>query len=588
MSENATRRHPEDLPSSIRSYLVGLTRGSRITLGTALVLSVTAAGLSVVQPRVLQKTVNDGIQGGLQADTIELLAALVVGTTVIGAVQAYLSGQGAEAVAHRLRTRLGRRYVSMTIGELDASNTADLLSRANADSTMVKQFLSAGILPVAGSVLMLAGATVFMIMSDPMLFAVTAAAFILGLSLVVAVTNRATSMSAEVQEALGNFSVSTERMLSALRTIKATNAEPLELDHLRRSSHNLYRKGLRITVLSACVQPALNVCIQGSIAAVIVVGTARLASGATTLGTLLAYITYMFMMIAPISSLGQAFTQMQIGLGALKRCYEVDFFESEDDVRTDQQTVIGTATGDELLRFDNVSFSYEPGTPVLTDVNFVLHRGETATIVGRSGSGKSTLLELVERFYHPDAGHISLGGIPIDQLDLNSYRRRLALVGQDSIVLTGTLRENLELGCHRHPDSTLYEALEHVGLTDLLGKKDFGLDTDLGQAGIALSGGQRQRIAWARVLLSDADIILMDEPDSNLDPVTRSSLTHLLESFAATRTVLIVSHNLEHLNSSNRVLVMDHGSILADGCRQELLATTSEYQDLLAPTPAAA
>lgn len=311
----------------MRSYLVGLTRGSRITLGTALVLSVTAAGLSVVQPRVLQKTVNDGIQGGLQADTIELLAALVVGTTVIGAVQAYLTGRGAEAVAHRLRTRLGRRYVSMTISELDAGNTADLLSRANADSTMVKQFLSAGILPVAGSVLMLAGTTVFMIMSDPILFAVTAAAFVLGLSLVIAVTNRANSMSAEVQEALGDFSVSTERMLSALRTIKATNAEPLELDHLRLSSHNLYRKGLRITVLSACVQPALNVCIQGSIAAVIVVGTARLASGATTLGTLLAYITYMFMMIAPISSLGQAFTQMQIGLGALKRCYEVDFFE---------------------------------------------------------------------------------------------------------------------------------------------------------------------------------------------------------------------------------------------------------------------
>ena len=588
MSENAARRHPEDLPSSMRSYLVGLTRGSRITLGTALVLSVTAAGLSVVQPRVLQKTVNDGIQGGLQADTIELLAALVVGTTVIGAVQAYLTGRGAEAVAHRLRTRLGRRYVSMTISELDAANTADLLSRANADSTMVKQFLSAGILPVAGSVLMLAGTTVFMIMSDPILFAVTAAAFVLGLSLVIAVTNRANSMSAEVQEALGDFSVSTERMLSALRTIKATNAEPLELDHLRLSSHNLYRKGLRITVLSACVQPALNVCIQGSIAAVIVVGTARLASGATTLGTLLAYITYMFMMIAPISSLGQAFTQMQIGLGALKRCYEVDFFESEDDVRADHQTAIGTASGDELLRFDSVSFSYEPGTPVLTDVNFVLRRGETATIVGRSGSGKSTLLELIERFYHPDAGHISLGGVPIDQLDLNSYRRRLALVGQDSIVLTGTLRENLELGCHRHPDSTLYEALEHVGLTDLLGKKDFGLDTDLGQAGITLSGGQRQRIAWVRVLLSDADIILMDEPDSNLDPVTRSSLTHLLESFAATRTVLIVSHNLEHLNSSDRVLVMDHGSILADGCRQELLATTSEYQDLLAPTQAAA
>lgn len=588
MSENAARHPEENLPSTMYGYLFGLTGGSRIVLATALILSVITAGLSVVQPRVLQKTVNDGIRGGLHASTVELLASLVVGTTIIGAVQAYLSGRGAEAVAHRLRTRLGHRYVTMTIGELDAGNTADLLSRANADSTMVKQFLSAGILPVAGSVLMLTGTMVFMIMSDPMLFAVTAAAFLLGLSLVVAVTNRANSMSAEVQEALGDFSVSTERMLSALRTIKATNAEPLELEHLRLSSHNLYCKGLRITVLSACVQPALNVCIQGSIAAVIVVGTARLASGAISLGALLAYITYMFMMIAPISSLGQAFTQMQIGLGALKRCYEVDFFESEEDVRAGHQLFIEAGTGDELLRFDNVSFSYEPGTPVLDDVNFVLHRGETATIVGRSGSGKSTLLELIERFYRPDSGTISLGGVPIDQLDLNSYRKRLALVGQDSIVLTGTLRENLELGCNHRPDSNLYEALEHVGLTDLLGKKDFSLDTDLGQAGITLSGGQRQRIAWARVLLSDADIILMDEPDSNLDPVTRSSLTRLLERFAATRTVLVVSHNLERLDSSDRVLVMDHGSILADGRRQEILARAPKYQDLLAPASTAA
>ncbi|WP_394276591.1 ABC transporter ATP-binding protein [Luteococcus sp.] len=574
-----------DAPPTLLQYVAQLTKGHRGVLAAAVALSVISAVVTIFQPRLLQKAVNDGIQGQLATRTVEQLAALVATATVIAAVQSYLAGRGSEAVAHELRSRISERYVEMTVEERDRSNSADLLSRATVDSLMVKQFLAAGVLPVFGSLIMIVGMAAFMVTADLLLFAVTAASFVIGLVLVLTVTGRANRMSTEVQESLGSFSVSVDRVLAALRIVKATNAQSSELRHLIDSSRGVYRTSMRITRLSAWIQPALNVCVQAAIAAVIIVGTQRLAQGALTLGGFLAYLMYMFMIIVPIGALGGALTQTQVGLGALRRCHEIEFVETEADAQVTARPV--PTEGSPLLEFDAVTFGYEESVPTLQYVSFSLQVGERLTVLGRSGAGKSTLLELVERFYTPSSGQIRFKGVPIEELEMFDYRRRLALVPQEASILSGTLRDNLLVGGANRDDDTLTRVLHKVGLTDLLGKSHFGLDADLGQAGVSLSGGQRQRIAWAQVLLSDAELVLMDEPDANLDPATRRSLAAILDEFSKDRALVVVSHGVERLNPEDRVLILNQGQVAGDGLLEELSDCNTSFQELLAAPQAA-
>lgn len=563
-------------PTSQLSYLWTLTRGHRTVLSTSVALSLVAAVLTVLQPQAMQRVINLATDGGSFREPLVLLVLLVVGATLVTALQSYTSLRGAESVAHELRSRISARYIGMTVAEADSRRSADLVSRAANDTSVVKQLVAAGLLPLLGSLVMLVGIAVVMVLIDPWLFALSIGAFLVGFVIVAVVAGLANRASLLIQTRTGEFSVAVERTLAALRTVKANNGQEQEQANIVRRSAELRDSGFSLARLSSFVQPTLNLCVQGALLAVILVGAYRLTTGAIDLGALLAYIMYMFMLIVPVASLGQAYATMQVGFGAIKRCQEMDTVDAE---RTG-----GAWPAQErprpLVELRDVSFAYDPATPVLTGVDLTVHRGDRLTVVGRSGSGKSTVLELIQGFYEPDQGEVRARGLPLQEIDLRRHRSSIALVQQEASVMTGTLRDNLQLARPGVSDEEMLDALHRVGLSAVVQRAPEGLDIDLGQSGVVLSSGQRQRIAWARVLLSDAELVLMDEPDSNLDTATRALVHELLDQVAEERTVVVVSHRLESVHPQDRIVVMAEGRVVAEGTHAELLATSAHYREL--------
>lgn len=573
---------PESTPIQ---YLWELTRGARGGLLAAIVLSLGTSIITIFQPRILQNVVNEASAGAVRVDSLTTLAVLVVGASLVTSLGSYFGGISAERISRTLRERISGRLLSMTIREADKTNSADLLARSTSDSMVVRGMIMGGLLPTLGSVVMLVGIAYFMILMDAFLFGVTVGVVCLGFTLVMLVGKTVKRSSRELQEATGAFSVAMERMLASLRTIKAFNAQRMEYANVGKESTTLWRAGITLVRLQSFIQPALNLCLQGAFVAVILTGSLRLSQGTLTIGGLMAYLMYLFLLVNPIASLGGSYTQIQIGLGALGRLRELDGLDSEDYAAGHPVTLAPYRFAEPpLLEFRDVWFAYEPGTPTLRDVSLTIRRGEHVCVVGRSGSGKSTLIELIERFYEPDHGRILLDGQDIRFLDLGSYRARFALVGQGGDVLTGTLRDNLTLGDARHSEERLWEVLDMVGLRELVGRGEFTLDTDLGQHGITLSGGQRQRIAWARALLSDADILLLDEPTANLDPVTERAVRRLVQGLGG-KTVITVTHQLDSVTEADSVIVIEDGRLVAQGSHEQLISSSPTYRALATPGP---
>ena len=570
------------------SRFAEMTRGCRIVLSIGLVLSVVASLLSVVQPRVLQNLVN-GIDAGrstLRAAT--LLTLLALGTAAVQGLQGYLVQRGAESIARGMRDRLVSRYLSRTVAAHDRANSADLLSRASVDVNVVKNMVSAGLIPIVGAIVMLVGISGFMILLDPILFLTILVAFLIGLAIVVSKGRSVRKMSLDLQTSLGSFAASVERLLAGIRTVKASGAEDSEREKVGVQSVHVWTEGVRLARLVSLIQPLVNLCLQGALLVVVILGAMRLSSGRMDVGELLAFLVYLFMLITPISTLSQSYAQLQMGFGALDRIMEVDGLDEEDfglDASTGRRRGVS-------IEFSGVDFGYLEGEPVLRDCSFAIRPGEKVAIVGRSGSGKSTIVELIERFYEADRGEIFVGGRNVSSMPVSELRSHIALVSQETETLTGTVRDNLAPGTHAVSDDRMRTVLRQVGLCGPDGRLDLDLDTDLGQGGISLSGGQRQRLAWARLLLGDADILLLDEATSHLDPQTEAAIFALLNAHARGRhargrhargrTVVMVTHSETAAAIADRVLLISGGGVRKEGTHRQLLRESVEYRQLRA------
>ncbi|MFC2457965.1 ABC transporter ATP-binding protein [Peptidiphaga sp.] len=565
-----------------------MTKGCRIVLSIGLVLSVVASLLSVVQPRVLQNLVNGIAAGRSTLRAATLLTLLALGTAAVQGLQGYLVQRGAESIARGMRDRLVSRYLSRTVAAHDRANSADLLSRASVDVNVVKNMVSAGLIPIVGAIVMLVGISGFMILLDPILFLTILVAFLIGLAIVVSKGRSVRKMSLDLQTSLGSFAASVERLLAGIRTVKASGAEDSEREKVGVQSVHVWTEGVRLARLVSLIQPLVNLCLQGALLVVVILGAMRLSSGRMDVGELLAFLVYLFMLITPISTLSQSYAQLQMGFGALDRIMEVDGLDEEDfglDASTGRRRGVS-------IEFSGVDFGYLEGEPVLRDCSFAIRPGEKVAIVGRSGSGKSTIVELIERFYEADRGEIFVGGRNVSSMPVSELRSHIALVSQETETLTGTVRDNLAPGTHAVSDDRMRTVLRQVGLCGPDGRLDLDLDTDLGQGGISLSGGQRQRLAWARLLLGDADILLLDEATSHLDPQTEAAIFALLNAHARGRhargrhargrTVVMVTHSETAAAIADRVLLISGGGVRKEGTHRQLLRESVEYRQLRA------
>lgn len=585
-------------------------------LGVVIALSALGALTGLAQPLLVAEVISR-VEAGLELEwLVWTLVGLVVASAILSGYRHYLLQKTGEGVVLSSRKQLVRRMLLLPIREFDERRTGDLVSRVGSDTTLLRAVLTQGLVEAIGGALTFVGAIIAMLILDPLLLGLTIVVVAVAVTTVVTLSRRIRVASRKAQERVGDLTASVERAISAIRTVRAANATGREINTIDKDAEGAWLMGLQVARISALVVPISGIALQVAFLVVLGVGGYRVASGAITVASLVAFILFLFMMIMPLGQAFGAINSVNQALGALGRIQEIIDLpgESAHDAPTTQGVPTLADPTQPALSFHGVSFSYPerahrseaekvvaeeigenavaalsgpspveggpPRSPVLSDVTFEVPLGARVALVGPSGAGKSTVFALLERFYDPTAGAISLGGLDIRSIDREALRSQLGYVEQDAPVLAGTIRQNLLLAASDSTDADCIDVLRRVNLESVLDRDPAGLDAPVGEAGVMLSGGERQRLAIGRALLAAPPILLLDESTSSLDGANEQLMREAIDKVSEGRTLVVIAHRLSTVVDSDHIVVLDHGRVIGEGTHSELVKSTPLYRDL--------
>ncbi|WP_111718622.1 ABC transporter ATP-binding protein [Homoserinimonas sp. OAct 916] len=620
MTETPTRRRlgrgprtPDTGPRATFKQLMPYLLEHKKVLSVVIVLSILGAAASLAQPLLVSQVITVVGEGDPLGGLVWVLVALVIIAALISGFQHYLLQRTGEGVVLSSRRRLVGRILRLPISEFDARRTGDLVSRVGSDTTLLRAVLTQGLVDAIGGALTFVGAIIAMLVIDPVLFALTALVIAISIVVVVTLSSRIRVASRKTQEKVGDLTAAVERAISAVRTVRASNATDREIASVDVEAKGAWQKGIEVAKISALVVPVAGIAMQVSFLVVLGVGGFRVASGSITVASLVAFILFLFLMIMPLGTAFGAVTSVNAALGALGRIEEIIALPAEGDGDREIMPLamtVGPANASVLpdapaIRFADVHFHY-PDAPapvapdlrapnaeadaaavpaahergVLHGVSFEAPRGKRTALVGPSGAGKSTILALIERFYDPSAGTVELGGLDIRSLDREALRAQIGYVEQDAPVLAGSLRDNLLLSAPNASDEACIKVLHEVNLTEVLERNPLGLGAPVGEEGIMLSGGERQRLAIARALLAAPPILLLDESTASLDGLNEQRLRLAIDAVAENRTLIVIAHRLSTVVDSDQIVVLEHGRVVGVGTHSELVVSTPLYREL--------
>lgn len=610
-------------PRASLKQLLPYLLSQRGPLALALLLGLIGAGTSLAQPVLLGQVIERVQLAQPLTALIVLLSVLVVADALLSGFQHYVLQRMGEGVVLHSRRSLISRILHLPISEFDRRRTGDLVSRVGSDTTLLRAVLTQGFVEAISGMLVFIGALIGMLVIDGVLFGITFSVVILALVLVVAMSSRIRPAVTRSQQKVGDLAAQVERSISSIRTIRAAGATEREQRATEQEAEEAYVLGLKVARISALIVPVSFLALQLSFLVVLGLGGYRVATGAIDIAQLVMFIVFLFLMVTPLGLAFGAIAAVGQALGALGRIQEITTSPTEtahDAELSPTGTIVplarATVEGAPAIRFDRVSFTYRSAaperidarelvtggrrrwrdleaapaeiveTPVLHDVSFEVARGSRVALVGPSGAGKSTTLGLIERFYDPDSGTVSLHGADLRTLDRAELRAQLGYVEQDAPVLAGTVRDNLLLGSPDASDAECERVLRAVNLGDLVDRAAAqaglrtGLDAQVGERGIMLSGGEKQRLAIARTLLTAPSILLLDESTASLDGVNERLMREALDSVATGRTLVVIAHRLSTVVDSDRIIVLDQGRVVGEGTHEELVETVPLYREL--------
>jgi ATP-binding cassette subfamily B protein/subfamily B ATP-binding cassette protein MsbA len=514
------------------------------------------------------------VQLGLAAVAIVLIAACRGLTTMLSN---YLTIDVGQRMVNDLRIALWAHLQKLSLRFHNRQQTGDLLYRVMADTYAIQGIVMNGALPLVSAALMLTGMFVVMLRYDWVLACV---ALVVSPPLYLTIrwlTVRIHGHAIAAKEAESELYSRAETAIGAVKLVQAYGREDRVVQDFRAGSERSLALSLRLYGTETLFVLVVESLLAAGTAAIVWLGALRVMSGTLTIGALTVFLSYLRDLYQPILSLSQNVAEIGTARVGLERVFSV--LDTELDVKDAPDAVtLPPLIGE--IRFENVSFAYDDGRPVLRDIDLRIVPGEHVALVGRTGAGKTTLAGLVLRFFDPQRGRVTIDGHDLRRVRLASLRRQVTLMLQEPIIFRATVFDNIAWGARQPDPARVREAARRSEAASFIEDLPQGYDTVLGEEGSTLSGGQRQRLALARALLRDTPISILDEPTSALDVTTEAHVWRNLEERLEGRTAIVIAHRLSTARRCHRIVVLENGLIVEQGSHDELMARRGAYFDL--------
>ncbi|MDE1179981.1 ABC transporter transmembrane domain-containing protein [Paraburkholderia sp.] len=545
---------------------------------------ITSASATLALPVAFKYLIDRGFAAGNRTHIDRYFVALFCVSLILAAATAlrfYLVSWLGERVTADLRRSVYDHILEMSPQFFETTQSGEVLSRLTTDTTLIQTVVGTSLSMGLRNAFLLIGGVAMLAVTSPVLSAYIIATLVIVIAPIVIFGRRVRRLSRASQDKVANASGLAGEILNAMPTVQSYTQEPFESRRFAGAVELAFDTALTRIRARAWLTAVVIVLVFSAIVFVLWLGAQAVLDGRMTAGQLSQFILYAVFTAGAVGAVAEVWGDLQRAAGATERLLQL--LAARSPV-IEAASAVALPTHGEGIRFDDVSFSYpsRPGTAALSGLSLEIRAGEHVALVGPSGAGKTTLFQLLLRFYDPQSGRILINGVPTQQVSLAGLRSEIGVVLQESVIFSGSVLDNIRYGA---PDATLAQvrkAAEMAAAAGFIDALPQGFDTFLGERGVRLSGGQRQRIAIARAILKDPPILLLDEATSALDAASERLVQTALDNAAQNRTTLVIAHRLATVQQADRIVVLEHGRIVAQGRHADLLLSSPLYAELAA------
>jgi ABC-type multidrug transport system fused ATPase/permease subunit len=551
---------------------------SSLILSTILAVLSQAAAIAVI---VLTGFVINELRGSQDGHYLAFLILCILGVGLLRAVlmlgRRFISGKQAIAVEWDMRDALYARLLRLSFGYFDRHQTGQLMSRATVDLQTIRFFLGYGLIFFAQHVITIICVTAVLFFYDWQLALIALAITPLLIGVAYRYSHVSHPVLRDVQQKLADVATVSEESIVGIHVVKSFAQEDQVEARFRAASDSVFTESVRANTQRALYVPLLTFLPALAQAGVLLAAGHYVVEGDLTIGGFFAFNLLLMMLVMPLRMLGMWIGQAQRATASGERFFEV--IDEPEEV-ADAPGAVELVPGPGRVLFDGVGFGYDPSRPVLTGIDLEIEPGSTIALIGASGSGKTTLASLVPRFYDAGEGRVLIDGVDVRDVTRRSLRREVGVISQDPFLFSTTVRDNIAFGVPDVSQDLVEAAARAAQAHTFIEELPDGYDTVIGERGITLSGGQRQRLAIARALVIDPRILILDDATASVDATTESLIRAGLAEAMRDRTTIVIAHRLSTISLADRVVVLEHGRIVAQGSQTELLETSPVFREI--------